>query len=193
MKKSIGVILILIIVLLLGVIGIGGYFLINEKNNSNKEIGELKNEIESLNKSIENVQKKQSTNIDDKSNINTVQQNNSIFTEKNSNVNIGTSNTSLEEQIKLAFLNRLAAHDEIKGYRVERVEILSEEITKEIIEKDGQQYYKQGDILAEVEYDVTPVEAGMAGNGFVQGDWVVGKNACVCYRDGVIVQSGTGW
>lgn len=53
MKKSIGVILVLIIVLLLGIIGVGGYFLIKGNNDTNKEIGELKNEVASLNKESE--------------------------------------------------------------------------------------------------------------------------------------------
>lgn len=45
MKKITGVILVLIIVLLLGVIGVGGYFIIKGNNDTSKEIGELKNEI----------------------------------------------------------------------------------------------------------------------------------------------------
>lgn len=54
MKKSTGVILVLIIVLLLGVIGVGGYFYIKENNNTSKEIGELKNEVTNLEKNVEN-------------------------------------------------------------------------------------------------------------------------------------------
>lgn len=54
MKKSTGVILVLIIVLLLGVIGVGGYFFIKENNGSSKEIGELKNEVAELRSNIIN-------------------------------------------------------------------------------------------------------------------------------------------
>ncbi|MBR2743836.1 MAG: hypothetical protein IKE01_00870 [Clostridia bacterium] len=45
MKKSTGVVLVIIIVLLFGVIGVGGYFVIKGNNDSNKVLGELKNEI----------------------------------------------------------------------------------------------------------------------------------------------------
>ena len=54
MKKSTGVILIIVIVLLLGVIGVGGYFLIKGNNDSNMQIGELKNEVANLGKNIDN-------------------------------------------------------------------------------------------------------------------------------------------
>lgn len=45
MKKSTGAILIIIIVLLLGAVGVGGFFLIKGNIDSNKAIGELTNAI----------------------------------------------------------------------------------------------------------------------------------------------------
>lgn len=62
MKKSTGVILVLIIVLLLGVIGVGGYFFIKGNNDTDKEIGELKNEVANLGKNTENTSNNQVTN-----------------------------------------------------------------------------------------------------------------------------------
>ena len=53
MKKSTGVILVLIIVLLLGVIGVGGYFIIKGNDDTNKKIDELKNEVVSSRKNSE--------------------------------------------------------------------------------------------------------------------------------------------
>lgn len=53
MKKSTGVILVLIIVLLLGVIGVGGYFFIKKVNDdTSKQIEELKNEIANISKNV---------------------------------------------------------------------------------------------------------------------------------------------
>ena len=77
MKKSIGVILVLIIVLLLGVIGAGGYFLIKGNNDTNKEIGELKNQVANLGKSTENASNSQITNNVQTNTTNTVQTTNS--------------------------------------------------------------------------------------------------------------------
>ena len=54
MKKLTGAMLIIIIVLLLGVIGVGSYFFVKEKNNSSKEIEDLKNQVEDLNKVVQN-------------------------------------------------------------------------------------------------------------------------------------------
>ena len=54
MKKSTGAILVLIIIILLGVIGVGGYFFIQKNNDTNKEIGDLKNIVTNLKKSAEN-------------------------------------------------------------------------------------------------------------------------------------------
>lgn len=62
MKKSTGVILVLIIVLLLGVIGVGSYFFIKGNNDTNKEIGELKNEVANLGKTTENTSNNTTTN-----------------------------------------------------------------------------------------------------------------------------------
>ena len=63
MKKSTGVILVLIIVLLLGVIGVGGYFFIKGNNDTDKEIGELKNEVANLNKVNQNQAIENNTSI----------------------------------------------------------------------------------------------------------------------------------
>lgn len=69
MKKSTGVILVLIIVLLTGTIGIGAYFFVKGNNDSCKEIGELKNEIAGLSKKyIENTTSQLTNNTENSTN-----------------------------------------------------------------------------------------------------------------------------
>ena len=97
-------------------------------------------------------------------------------------------NISVEEQIKNEFSKELSVYDD---YRIEKVEILNEERTKEIIDWDRGQYYKDGDVLATITYSIKSDE--MAGNGEQQGDWVVDKIVCIAFRDGKIVSAGTGW
>lgn len=83
MKKSTGVILVLIIVLLLGVIGLGGVFFVKGNNDSSKEIGELKNEVSGLSKHIENTTSQSVNGIENNTNTSINQQSKS--TEENKN------------------------------------------------------------------------------------------------------------
>lgn len=77
--------MIIVIVLLLGVIGVGGYFLIKGNNDSSKEIGELKNEVANLGKKTEDTKKNESI-IENKEK--TVE-NTSNTTATNTNGNLG--------------------------------------------------------------------------------------------------------
>lgn len=91
MKKSTGVILVLIIVLLLGVIGVGGVFFVKGNNDSSKEIAELKNEVAGLSKNVENTTSEPTKNNENTANNNvntntsTTQQNTSTENNKNTN------------------------------------------------------------------------------------------------------------
>ena len=118
MKKSAGVILVLIIVLLLGVIGVGGYFLVKENNNTNSEIGELKNEIANLKKNLENTSNDQFT--DD------IQTNNVTTTV--------ASNITEQEAIKLG--NELYKLTE--DYYTKVTEIHTEIVNQTIGDEEGQ-------------------------------------------------------
>lgn len=109
-----------------------------------------------------------------------------IFICKNNNKD--NKNVSIEEQIKNEYSKELQAFEE---YRIDKVEILSEERTKEIIEWDNGQYYKEGDVLAIITYSIKGDE--LAGNGEQSGDWVINKTVCVAFRDGKIISEGTGW
>lgn len=96
MKKSTGVILVLIIVLLLGVIGVGGYFFIKGNNDTNKEIGELKNQVANLGKSTENASNSQVTN---NVQTNTITTSTDSQTSKNA-INTTASNNTSEPTTK---------------------------------------------------------------------------------------------
>lgn len=171
MKK---VIVTLLILILIAILGFGGYMIwkLNDK------IDDQSNKIENiLNSTISN-------NINNEVNTNTNAENNIV--------NNTEPNESIDDQIKRAYLKKLkeAGFDD---YRVDNVEVLNEERTKEIIKWDNGQYYKSGDVLAIVTYAVSPAEYGMAGNGEQSGNWVINKTACVSFRDGEIVSDGTGW
>lgn len=99
MKKSTGVILVLIIVLLFGVIGVEGYFLVKGNNDSNKEIEELKKEVAGLNNNVENVTS-QSNDISE-SNTNT-----------NTSANTSQQNTNTQENKSTSFTK---SYSDIKG------------------------------------------------------------------------------
>ena len=99
MKKSTGVILVLIIVLLLGVIGVGGYFFIKGSNDTSKEIGALKNEIANLNKGSQNQANENNTSIEN---------NNEVSKESSNSTNqTNTALTTAELKDLEDYLNKL--------------------------------------------------------------------------------------
>ena len=101
MKKSTGVILILIIVLLLGVIGVGGYFLIKGNNDTNKEIGNLKNEVANIGKSTENTSNNQVINDTTLMNKSSNMYNNTQSNNSNTTENTGTTTNSNTSSISI--------------------------------------------------------------------------------------------
>jgi len=107
----------------------------------------------------------------------------------NQNKKNNNDNVSIEEQIKREFTKELESSYE--DYRIDKVEVLSDERTKEIIEWDRGQYYKEGDVLAVITYAIKSDE--LAGNGEQSGDWIINKTLCIAFRDGKIISGGTGW
>ena len=97
MKKSTGVILVLIIVLLLGVIGVGSYFFVKENNDTNKEIGDLKNEVANLGKNAEKTSNNYTMNNVQTNNIttstNTQTSENTINTTESNNTSVHATNS----------------------------------------------------------------------------------------------------
>ena len=81
--------------------------------------------------------------------------------------------------------------EKLLDYRVDNVEIIDTD--QSYIELG----YKSSDILAYITYSVKPKNvnstAWMAGNGEIEGEWIVNKTACACLRNGKLINVGTGW
>ena len=75
------------------------------------------------------------------------------------------------------------------------INILSDEQTKELISKDSASY-KQGDIMATINYTVRPQDINntkwLAGNGTINGDFI-DKSTNVVLRNGELIIIGTSW
>ena len=164
------------------------------KIEANEKTAELQTQVSNLNKTVSSLQEKvdeinsdksNTTNIDDKYNDN-----------KNS-----SSQLTTEETIKNLFLAKLKALDnsnseKLLDYRVDKVEILSNSKKQSLIDFG----YNSTDILAYVTYSVKPknvtATSWIAGNGKVEGEWIINKIACECLRNGNLVDStnlNTGW
>ena len=102
---------------------------------------------------------------------------------------------SYAEKIKEQFIAKLKAIDNISrekllDYRVDEVKILSESEKQAFNEKEE---YSTEDILAFVKYSVKPKNikdtVWIAGNGEIDGEWIINKTACECLRNGKLVKS----
>ena len=99
------------------------------------------------------------------------------------------------DKIKEQFIAKLKAIDNISrekllDYRVDEVKILSDS-EKQVFNEDGK--YSPKDILAFVKYSVKAKDiektGWIAGNGEIDGEWVINKTACECLRNGKLVRS----
>jgi len=99
------------------------------------------------------------------------------------------------DKIKEQFIAKLKAIDNISrekllDYRVDEVKILSDS-EKQVFNEDGK--YSPKDILAFVKYSVKAKDiektGWIAGNGEIDGEWVINKTACECLRNGKLVKS----
>ena len=99
------------------------------------------------------------------------------------------------DKIKEQFIAKLKAIDNISrekllDYRVDEVKILSESEKQAFNEKEE---YSTEDILAFVKYSVKPKNiedtVWIAGNGEIDGEWIINKTACECLRNGKLVKS----
>ena len=103
--------------------------------------------------------------------------------------------TSKADKNKEQFLAKLKESDNISrekllDYRVDEVKILSDS-EKQVFNEDGK--YSPKDILAFVKYSVKAKDiektGWIAGNGEIDGEWVINKTACECLRNGKLVRS----
>ena len=99
------------------------------------------------------------------------------------------------DKIKEQFLEKLKESDNINkekllDYRVDEVKILSESEKQAFNEKEE---YSPKDVLAFVKYSVKPKNiedtVWIAGNGEIDGEWIINKTACECLRNGKLVKS----
>lgn len=103
--------------------------------------------------------------------------------------------TSKADKNKEQFLSKLKESNNISSekllnYRVDEVKILSESEKQAFNEKEE---YRTEDILAFVKYSVKAKDiektGWIAGNGEIDGEWVINKTACECLRNGKLVRS----
>ena len=103
--------------------------------------------------------------------------------------------TSNADKIKEQFIAKLKESDNISrekllDYRVDEVKILSESEKQTFNEKEE---YSPKDVLAFVKYSVKPKKiedtVWIAGNGEIDGEWIINKTACECLRNGKLVKS----
>lgn len=179
-KISLSTFFLILAIIVIVIMTVFMYKFYNEKIESNEKTAELQTQVSNLNSDKSNT-----TNIDDKYNDN-----------KNS-----SSQLTTEETIKNLFLAKLKALDnsnseKLLDYRVDKVEILSNSKKQSLIDFG----YNSTDILAYVTYSVKPknvtATSWIAGNGKVEGEWIINKIACECLRNGNLVDStnlNTGW
>ena len=108
--------------------------------------------------------------------------------------------TSNANKNKEQFLSKLKESNNVKSdnvssekplnYRVDEVKILSDS-EKQVFNEDGK--YSPKDILAFVKYSVKAKDiektGWIAGNGEIDGEWIINKTACECLRNGKLVKS----
>lgn len=118
-----------------------------------------------------------------------------ISREKLLNHRVDEGKMSDADKIKEQFIAKLKAIDNISrekllDYRVDEVKILSD-YEKQVFNEDGK--YSPKDILAFVKYSVKAKDiektGWIAGNGEIDGEWVINKTACECLRNGKLVRS----
>lgn len=122
-----------------------------------------------------------------------------VFTEKINVSSVEGEMEIIEDTIQNLFIDKLKSLDnnnpeKLLDYRVDKVEIIYN--NQEFMDLG----YNSNDILAYVTYSVKPQDvtatAWIAGNGEVEGEWIINKVACECLRDGKLINNtglNTGW
>ena len=178
MEKSNKAVITLLIIILIAVLGIGGYFIYtlnNKIEQQNNSIADLKAENLRSQATIENMLK---TNTET----------------ANTTTTPVTTQSSDEDVIKDLFLAKVKElnntdSEKLLDYRVDKVEILSNSEKQNWVEMG----YNSTDILATVTYSVKPKDVNtsnwIAGNGEISGEWIINKTACECLRNGKLVNT----
>ena len=188
---------------------IAGYFMYKGKTsnaNKNKEqfLSKLK---ESNNVKSDNVSSEKPLNyrVDEEKKSNAdrnkeqlpakLKESDNISREKPLDHRLDEGKMSDADKIKEQFIAKLKESDNISrekllDYRVDEVKILSDS-EKQVFNEDGK--YSPKDILAFVKYSVKAKDiektGWIAGNGEIDGEWIINKTACECLRNGKLVKS----
>ena len=118
-----------------------------------------------------------------------------VSSEKPLNYRVDEEKKSNADRNKEQLPPKLKAIDNISrekllDYRVDEVKILSDS-EKQVFNEDGK--YSPKDILAFVKYSVKAKDiektGWIAGNGEIDGEWIINKTACECLRNGKLVKS----
>ena len=124
-----------------------------------------------------------------------LKESNNISSEKLLDHRVYEVKKSDADKIKEQFIAKLKeidniSRDKLLDYRVDEVIILSDS-EKQVFNEDGR--YSPKDILALVKYSVKAKDiektGWIAGNGEIDGEWVINKTACECLRNGKLVKS----
>lgn len=197
-KKSIKIsrstFFLIIAIIVIVVMGYIIYKLNDDKIKAKLEVSQLNSQIESLKNSVASMQNQiKNTSKANNSNVSNDLNTNTASTENTAN----NKQKSTEDTIKDLFLENLKEIDnnneeKLVEYRVDKVTI-EKDISNDILNN-----YKPTDILATITYSVKPKDINettwVAGNGIVEGDWIINKSACNYLRDGELLGGlSTGW
>ena len=198
-KVSLSTFFLLIAIIIITVMGYFMYKLYNDKVKATDKIEQLNNQINTLQNSANQLQ----TNINKISKENNLENNTVVSNNSNTNNDSKEKNTNnvqktTEDVIKELFLKKLEeidsdSQEKIVDYRVDKVKILDDIQKKDIIK-----YYDEKDVLVLITYSLKPKDINntlwTAGNGHIEGDWIVDKSACNYLRDGELYGGfATGW
>lgn len=188
MEKSNKNVITLLIIILIAILGIGGYFIYalnNKIEDHNKSIADLKSENQKNQKTIENILNSNNQN----SNTQSTTQNNTTST--STTASNQPSDESIVKDLFIAKLKELnnSNSEKLLDYRVDKVKILSDSEKQPYIGTE----YNSTDILAIVTYSVKPKNVNssnwVAGNGEISGEWIINKTACECLRNGKLLDT----
>lgn len=174
MEKSNRSIVIALMIILIVVVCVGGYYIFN-----------LNNKIEKQNATIEDLK---SENLNSKSVIEEMKKDNKKIDSVTMNAeNINSKST--EDIIKELFLAKLSEinknnSEKLQDYKIDKIEVVSNKLNNK---------YTQNDILAMVTYSVKPNNINstlwIAGNGEIKDEWIINKISCECLRDGKLLNT----
>lgn len=183
MEKTNKVVITILIIILITILGIGSYFIYtlnNKIEQQNNSIADLKAENQRSQTTIDNMLKTNSQTLNIES--------------TNKSTTQSTNESSNEDIIKDLFLAKLkeinnTSSEKLLDYRIDKIEILSNSQKQSFLEMG----YNLSDVLANVTYSVKPQNVNtsnwVAGNGEINGEWIINKNACECLRNGKLINT----